>query len=198
MKNILIIDCCIRSISRTRELLNTFITGIDDSYRITHLRLTTMNLQPLMNEFFNEREQLLNNKKLNHPRFDLAHQLASADEIIVAAPFWDLSFPSLLKIYFENCCVDGITFKSSAQGIVGLCQANNFVYLTTRGGFYTNDPMEQAVPYLRSLSSFFGVEKFHAIAADGMDIVNFDSHQSLENAKKEAYDLAKLLFGNTE
>ena len=198
MKNILVIDCCIRSESRTRELLNSFIAEIDEAYTLTHLQLTTMNLQPLINEFFDEREQLLREKKLDHPRFNLAHQLANADSIIVAAPFWDLSFPSLLKIYFENCCVDGITFKSTAQGIVGLCNATNFIFLSTRGGFYSNDPMEQAIPYLSSLATFFGIKQFHSVAADGMDIVGFDGLQSLDNAKKEAYDLAKLLFGNAE
>ena len=40
--------------------------------------------------------------------FDLAKQFAEADEVIIAAPFWDLSFPAALKQYFEQINVLGI------------------------------------------------------------------------------------------
>ena len=33
--------------------------------------------------------------------FDLAGQFAGADTIVIAAPFWDLSFPAALKQYMQ-------------------------------------------------------------------------------------------------
>lgn len=193
MKKILYIDCTLREQSRTRLLAQEFIQAIESDFELAHLKLDELNLQPLMKDYYLEREELLLKKEFDHPRFDYAHQLAQADEVIIAAPFWDLSFPSLLKIYIENCCIDGITFKSSDTGLDGLCQAKHLVYLTTRGGFYTNDPMEQAFPYLENMSKFWGMNNFIGIAADGMDIVGFDSQQSLNNAIDQAKEIAKMI-----
>ena len=33
--------------------------------------------------------------------------------IVVAAPFWDLSVPAVLKVYIENISADGVTFASA-------------------------------------------------------------------------------------
>ena len=41
----------------------------------------------------------------------IAHRMrtiANADKIVIAAPFWDMSFPSLLKVYIENIYTIGI------------------------------------------------------------------------------------------
>ncbi len=194
MKKLLFVDCCIRKESRTKELAQSFLQHVSSDYEIIHLELSKMSLHALINEHFEERQHYLELGQLDHPRFNLAHQIAQVDEVLIAAPFWDLSFPSLLKVYIENCCVDGITFKSTADGIKGLCQANNIIYLTTRGGFYTDSIMEQALPYIKHIGQFFGINQFHYVAADGMDIVGFDSKASLENAKSEAILLAKTLF----
>lgn len=196
MKTLLYIDCCVRGeASRTQKVAQSLLQSINDSYKVIHLKLTDMGLKPLINEDFKERESLLASNDFSHPRFDLAHQLAQADAIVMAAPFWDLSFPSLLKIYIENCAVDRITFKSTEQGLKGLCKANNLVYLTTRGGFYTDNPSEQALPYIKHMADFFGIDNFHAIAADGMDVYGFDSEGSLNDAITKAATLGEQLFG---
>ena len=43
-------------------------------------------------------------------------QFAAADVIVIAAPYWDLMFPAVLKTYLENITVTGITFCYSDQG----------------------------------------------------------------------------------
>ena len=113
--------------------------------------------------------------------------------VVMAAPFWDLNFPALLKIYIENISVDGITFTSTAEGLKGLCKAENLVYFTTRGGIYKDDPLETADHYLSSFVPFFGFGKYTSIAADGMDIVGYDSECSLNEAKEKARKLAEEL-----
>lgn len=194
MKEVLFLDCCIRKEdSRTKVLANAFLDGLNKEYHITHLDLPSLNLKPLVGEFFDSRQELLEKGDYSNKRFDYAHQFAEADLIVVAAPFWDLSFPALLKIYIENVSVDGITFKAAEEGLVGACKASHLVYLTTRGGFYTDDPMELALPHMKNLCKFFGINQFEAIAADGMDVVGFDSEQSLKDACHQASALAKTL-----
>ena len=54
---------------------------------------------------------------------DLARRIAAADRIVIAAPFWDMSFPSALKVFFENMSLFGITFDSNEKECYGLCKA---------------------------------------------------------------------------
>ena len=192
MKNVLWVDCCIRGEdSRTLRLSRAFLDSLPENCAVTHLDL--MQLQPryFVGAYFEERQQLLERGELSHPRFDLARQFAAADAIVVSAPFWDLSFPALLKVYIEQVSLDGITFGSTAQGLVGLCRAARMVYLTTRGGFYTGDDMEMGSRYMEALSKFFGIGRYDCIAADGMDVAGFDAEGSLKAAMEKAAALAK-------
>lgn len=192
MKKALYIDCCLRKGSNTKKLADAFLEELN-GYDVKHLILENENLQPLVGEFFEERQKLLDDNNRNHPRFKYAHEFAEADLIIVAAPFWDLCFPALLKIYIENISVDGITFDSTALGLTGLCKANNLVYLTTRGGIYENNESELAIPIFKEMCKFFGIKHFDYVAADGMNVEGFDAESSLENAKQKAKELAKTL-----
>lgn len=192
MKKALFINCCIRKESRTKQLADAFLEELK-GYDIKQLKLEDENLKPLNNTLLISRQELLDKGDLSNERFKYAHEFKDADLVVIAAPFWDLSFPALLKIYIENISVEGITFTSSEKGLEGLCKANNLVYFTTRGGIYNNDSLEQATPYLNALKTFFGFKEFNYIAADGMDIVGYDFNSSLDDAKEKAKILAKSL-----
>ena len=43
----------------------------------------------------------------------LAKKIAAADRIVIAAPFWDMSFPSALKVFFENMSLFGVAFDTN-------------------------------------------------------------------------------------
>lgn len=192
MKNVLFVDCCIRrGDSRTKRLADAFLSALPEDFSVTHLDLMAENLAYFKDSSFAQREALLAAGKRDHPRFRYAHQFAEADEIVIAAPFWDLSFPALLKVYIEQVSVDGITFGSSADGLRGLCKARHLVYLTTRGGFYTGDAMEMGSRYLDVLHDFFGIGSYACIAADGMDVAGFDGAGSLAAACESARALAR-------
>lgn len=194
MKEVLFVDCCIRGgESRTKQLAERFLAALDTDCRVTRLNLTEEELPYFMGDYFDERQRLLESGNRCHPRFRYAHQFAQADIIVIAAPFWDLSFPALLKVYIEQISVDGITFGSTENGLQGLCRATDMVFLTTRGGFYTDDPMEMGSRYLDALHTFFGVDRYHCIAADGMDVAGFDAEGSLHDAMERAEALARTL-----
>ncbi|MDO4501074.1 MAG: NAD(P)H-dependent oxidoreductase [Erysipelotrichaceae bacterium] len=194
MKKVLYVDCCIRgNESRTKKIADEFINNLK-GYELDYLNLMEEDLKPLYGKFFEDRQILLENNERNHERFRYAHQYANADMVVIAAPFWDLNFPALLKIYIENISVDGITFKSTAEGLKGLCKADKLVFITSRGGiFKEGDEMECALPYLRAFLPYYGFKELRYIAANGMDIQGFDSKGSLEKAINEAQLLAKEL-----
>lgn len=194
MKKVLFIDCCIRrEHSRTKELAEYFIEELKKTgaYEIETLCLMDENLSYFSDGFFQQRESLLAEGNMKHPRFRYAHQFAAANKIVIAAPFWDLSFPALLKVYIENLCVDGITFHSGTEGLVGLCKADHMVYLTSRGGIYKDSDMEMGSAYLEKMAVFFGIDRYDCIAAEGLDIGAWPVEELLGQAKEKAADLAK-------
>lgn len=194
-RKVLYIDCCIRGEqSRTAKLAEAFLSALPPECAVTRLDLAAEGLQPLYGPFFEARERLLEAGALDHPRFRYAHQLAETEIAVIAAPFWDLSFPALLKIYIENVSVEGITFRSSPEGLQGLCRGTDLVFLTTRGGIYgEGHPLELGTAYLRGIQQFFGFGQFHAVAADGLDVQGFDGQTSLKDACEQAVRLAKTL-----
>lgn len=192
MRKLLLIDCCIRKEeSRTKRIMDAFLSAVPDDCAVEHLVLTEENLAPLTGDFFAQRQRLLENHDYTHPRFRYAKQFAAADIIVIAAPFWDLAFPALLKIYIEQVSLDGITFGADETGLVGLCRATDMVFLTARGGFYTGDALEMGSRYLDALHTFFGIGRYRCIAADGMDVAGFDAKAALEKACAEARALAE-------
>ena len=194
MKKVLAIDCCIRGEkSNTKKIFDAFINGLDENCTIDYLKLDEENLSAMTGAFFEQRQRLLEKGELNHPRFRYAHQFAQADEIVIAAPFWDLSFPALLKIYIEQLCVDGITFESGHGGLKGLCKAKDLVFITTRGGIFDNNPLEMGSRYLDAMHTFFRIENYFCIAADGIDLSSIDTDAALSKAIAEASALAKKI-----
>lgn len=173
MVKVLYIDCCIRrDLSRTHILAETFLAALQakGDYQVERLCLMDEPLKPLSEGFFAQRERLLAEHNHSHPRFRYAHQFSQADRVIVAAPFWDLSFPALLKLYIENVTVEGISFGVDEHGTHGLCKAERLLYLTTRGGDYRNSKLEMGARYLEALCQFWGIPRFDAVAADGLDL----------------------------
>ena len=194
MKKVLFVDCCIRrEDSRSKQLADHFIAELQKTgkYEVEPLCLMDENLSYFSEGFFLQRERLLAEGKLDHPRFRYAHQFAAADKIVIAAPFWDLSFPALLKVYIENLCVDSITFHTDEHGLHGLCKADHMVFLTARGAIYTDSPMEQGSAYLQQMAGFFGIEKYDCVAAEGLDIGVWPVEELMEKAKEKATEVAK-------
>ncbi len=115
----------------------------------------------------------------------LYRQFAAADTIVIAAPFWDLSFPAMLKQYFEQISAIGITFKYSEEGYpVGLCKAKKLYYVTTAGGMFF--PEEYGFGYIRALAeNFYGIKECIMFKAIGLDIDGADEEQILLECEKQ-------------
>jgi FMN-dependent NADH-azoreductase len=116
----------------------------------------------------------------SNPSFSLANQFAAADRIVIAAPYWDLSFPAALKQYFEHNNVRGITFTYTPEGIPrGLCRAKDIYYVMTAGGGYA--PEEFGFGYVRALAQgYYGIHDVKLIQAVGLDIEGADAEQILQ------------------
>ena len=165
---VLVVDCCIREEeSRTRKLYLDYLKENNLEYEVVYL--TKLNIKPLDKEMIKKRDMLVANKEYDNPMFDLAWQFNKADKIIVAAPYYDLSFPSLLKVYFENISVLNINFTYSNKGeLIGLAHAKELLYFSTIGG-YLNGP-HLGYEYVKALAEMFGINSTKNIYKEGLDI----------------------------
>jgi len=165
---ILYIDACVREDSRTRRLADYLLSVLDAPCE--RLRLADCTFPAVDGAFLKKRDRLLGSGDLADPMFRYARQFAGADAIVIAAPFWDLSFPALLKIYLEQINAVGITFRYTPEGFPeGLCRAKKLIYVTTAGGDYV--PEQYGFGYLEALAkNFYGIEDVALVRATGLDL----------------------------
>ena len=173
----LYINCCAREESRTNRLARAVLQKLGGDF--TELKLYEANLKPLDRDTMNKRTALIERGDYSDPMFDYAKQFASADTIVIAAPYWDLSFPATLKIYIENIYVTGIVSEYDENGMpVGLCKAKELYYVTTAGGPY--DPT-YSYGYIESLAkNFFGIPETHLVKAEMLDIIGNNAEEILK------------------
>ena len=182
MEKILFVDACVRPGSRTRQMAEYLLGKLGGE--VTDLRLQEEEMFPLDLERLNTRDAALKDGNLDHPILRYARQFAGADTVVVAAPYWDLSFPALLKTYLEQICVTGVTFAYAEDGRpYGLCRAKRLFYVTTAGGPILSE--DYGFGYLRELCrTFYGIPEVKCIKAEGLDIWGADVEAILEGVRK--------------
>jgi FMN-dependent NADH-azoreductase len=154
---------------------------------ITEVNLYKEGLLPLCNKGIEKRAQ----HDISGEEFDYARQFSKADVIVIGAPFWDLSFPAALKLYFENVTVSGITFEYSDKGRpVSKCNAKELYYITTSGGYIGNNNF--GFDYVKALAeNFFGINDISFYSAEGLDIMGADVKSIMNEAKGRIADSHK-------
>lgn len=193
MPTLLLINACVRGKdSRTLQLCERLLESIkeankkDLAFHIEEIRLSTENLLPLNYERLQRRDELLANGLLSDTMFDYANAVAQADMLVIAAPYWDMSFPSTLKIFFEAASVVGITFAYAEDGTpVGLCQAQDMYYVTTSGGYIGE--CNFGFEYVNALCKLYGVEHSHFVSAQGLDMEGADVEAIMAQATMEDF-----------
>ena len=189
MKKLLYIDACVnRDSSRTERLAKVLLEEINKNgeYEIETLNLEDEDLKLFTGKESAGRERLTRVGNYEGPLFDYAKQFAAADRIVVAAPYWDFTFPARLKCYIEQICVLGLTFTFSPQGIPGgLCRADSLHYVTTAGGAIRD--LNLGYEYVEKLCKvYYGIPKTVCYTAEGLDIEG----NSVEEIMKEAQERA--------
>ena len=179
MEQILYLNACVRPESRTRRLADRLMARLDGA--VTRLDLEGEGLVPLDNDGLLLRDKLVREGRLDHPMLRHARQFSQADTIVLAAPFWDLSFPALVKLYFEAVTVTGLTFHYLPDGTPeGLCRAKRLYYVTTAGGPFLPD---FGFAYVKALAeTFYGIPEVRCFHAEQLDIVGNDPEAILAAA----------------
>lgn len=183
MDKILFLNACVRPCSRTLELAEALLQRLEGE--VQEVRLYEASLSALDLRGIEKRNQAAQNEDFSDTSFAVAKQFAAADIIVIAAPYWDMMFPAVLKTYLENVAVSGITFYYSEQGSPkSLCKAKALYYVTTAGGFIGQNDF--GFSYIKALAqAFFHIPGIYRYAAEGLDIVDADTETIMGKAKQE-------------
>ena len=183
MNKILYVNACVRPESRTNRLAQPVLkhlSGVVEEVSLQKERIVPLDYQALQ-----KREVYQKQKDFSDPMFRYAKQFAGADEIVIAAPYWDLSFPSILKVYLEALTVTGLTFRYTPEGYPeGLCKADRLFYITTAGG--PIGQLDLGYSYVKALAeTLFGISKTISFRAESLDIWGNDAEAILKEAQRK-------------
>ncbi len=166
-RKLILIDACMRDIdSRTRRILEPIEAELGKRYEIEHIRLDGEDYAAVGRKILSERAR----GYVPAENVAMAQRIAAADRIVIAAPFWDMSFPAILKVFIEQMSLFNITFTDNGKSCEGLCRCEKVLYITTRGmNIRTGDAREAATPYIRALSSLWGLGEVYTVSAENLD-----------------------------
>lgn len=192
---VLYVDCCVRKTeSRTSRLADAFLRSLKNSYpghTLKKVVLQDEKVVPLNLTTMRRREALAMAGQIHDPIFRYAWDFAEVDYIVMAAPFWDMSFPALLKAYIEQVCMTDITFRYEDNRSVGLCSAEKLVYLTTAGGFIGDNIHGRG--YIETVCNMLGIPEVYDVTVEGLDIEGADVEQLMKAGIEQAEALASRI-----
>lgn len=176
----LFVNACLRGEdSRTLTLCREYLEGMPD---VQEVNLAELKLEPFYAEQVQRRVDLQSQGLFEDPLFDLSKQFAAADEIVIGAPYWDLSFPAALKTYLEHVSVCDITFHYTEQAqCIGKCKASRLTYITTCGG--SVEGANLGYEYFCGIARMFGIPETRFAAAENLDIVGIDIEAQMNIAR---------------
>ncbi len=184
---LLYLDCCLRGgISRTKKIADAFLEEASSRYEIERIDLEKLGFQPKLSQ-----DVLTTDIPMEYQ--EASRKVADCDLLVVAAPFYDMSVPSLLRAFIERCSIAGFTFYDPSLG--GGCKAKALVYLTTRG-FEIEDgsELDAASSYFKALCWLWKISSFEIVSANGLDEVSpEEGEERILAAKKKAKELAKRI-----
>lgn len=182
MSKLLFVNACPRPSSRTLELAERVLSRLHGS--VEEVRLYDEVIPPLDQAGILARDASVKAGDLSAPILRFARQFAQADTVVVAAPYWDLLFPAVVRSYFEAVTVTGVTFRYSPEGIpIGLCSAKRLIYVTTAGG--PIGAYNFGYDYVKALAHlYYGIPEVMCFTAENLDIVGADVPGIMADAKK--------------
>lgn len=182
MERILFINGCIRPESRTLRLARHLLKRLDGC--VEEVNLEQENIQALNTRSLKYRQELLAAENFSDPMLRYARQFKTADVIVIAAPYYDLSFPSSLKNYLETVACVGLTFYYDENEVAQThTKAGKLYYVSTGGGELKK---QFGFEYVKALvGEFYHIFDVQGFFAEKLDLLGSDPEAIMEAALGE-------------
>lgn len=196
---ILFVNACMRGEdSRTLRLCREFLKELADGLpgaEIVEHDLRTMGLKSVDQAVLDVKEPLCDRQAWDHPLFAPVKDFRSADAVVIGAPYWDMSFPSVLKVWVENMYVRNLTFRYVNDQPVGLCEGRESAYITTAGSPIGDN--DWGAGYMRAVLNTLGIPGFTRVSAEALDLQSSDCdaimRAAMDDVRREARAMALRL-----
>lgn len=119
----------------------------------------------------------------------LIAELQQSDAVVIGAPMYNFSVPSVLKAWFDHIARAGVTFSYTPDGPKGLLENKIAYVITTRGGLHKDKPSDTQVPFIRTILGFIGIDDVRFIYAEGLNMGNGARDQGLAEARQNIKQL---------
>lgn len=179
MDKILFINGCIRTESRTLILAKHLLSKLRGE--IEEVNLAQENIPALSAVTLKLRGDLLASEQFDHPMLRYARQFKEADIIVMAAPYYDLSFSSNLKNYLEAVACVGLTFYYDEHEVAQThTKARKLYYVSTGGGVLKK---QYGFEYVKALvGEFYHIYDVQGFFAEKLDLLGSDSEAIMQEA----------------
>lgn len=124
-------------------------------------------------------------------------EVLQADYLILAAPVYNYTLPTLLKAYFDLILRIGKTFVSAPEGSQGLLGGRKVLVLSARLGDYSpgsgREHFDYHEPYLRFVFERMGINDVQYIAVSQNPMLHDESTRSaqMDNYRAETEQVLK-------
>lgn len=171
MDKILFINACIRPESRTLILAKHLLSKLPG--QVEEVNLEVEAIPALNTDSLKYRQDLLAAEKFDDPMLRYARQFKEADIIVIAAPYYDLSFPSALKNYLEAVACVGLTFYYDENEVAQThTRARKLYYVSTGGGELKK---QFGFEYIKALvGEFYHIFDVLGFFAEKLDLIGSD------------------------
>lgn len=179
MDKILFINGCVRSESRTLILANHLLSKLNG--QVEEVNLGREAIPALTGDTLKLRQDLLAAEEFDHPMFRYARQFREADIIVMAAPYYDLSFSSNLKNYLEAVACVGLTFYYDENEVAQThTKARKLYYVSTGGGILKK---QFGFEYVKALmGEFYHIYDVQGFFAEKLDLLGSDPEAIMRDA----------------
>lgn len=199
------------SASRTvaRSFINKFMGSYKD-FQVEELDLYQASLPLLRYQYFDQRNQLVNNPQL--PPEDqkaintinsLCDQFISADVYVIAAPMWNLSFPAPLKQYIDCIVQAGKTVDLSEGNAKGLLNDRKraVVYIQSSGAnipWIIGGAYRDGINYVKDIMDLLGIENFEKLLVDGTGYTEEEKQTAIQKANEDIDNIINSVAAEEE
>lgn len=179
VEKILLINACIRPESRTLRMAKHLLYRLGG--QVEEVNLENEAISALNSQSLKYRLEILATEKFDDPMLRYARQFKEADTIVIAAPYYDVSFPSSLKNYLEAICCVGLTFYYDEKEVAQtLCRAKRVYYVSSGGGAVNKN---YGFEYVKALvREFFHISDVQGFFAEKLDLLGSDPEAIMEAA----------------
>lgn len=194
MKTLLWINACMRGegISRTDHLCRIFFDAWkrqNPDGQVQERNLTDGNLPILTGTLAVERDKAVEEGRMDSPLLEIAQEFVQADCVVIGAPYWDLSFPAILKVYLEWASTLNVTFHYPDGKLTGLCKADKLLYITTGGGKIQGQNF--GFDYVKALAAMLGISDSRCVFAEMTDAMGGPGAENMEKTGVMLSELAR-------